>query len=125
MKPALRAGSPTQLLGRQMEWLAWCHLRAHHHRLLCHNYYCRFGEIDLVTLSGNLLVFVEVRWRRQDRYGGALASVTQAKQRRLRQCARHFLLTYPALAAHPMRFDVMAYCGDPAQPRLDWITGAF
>lgn len=121
----LQAGSPSQQIGRQMEWRAWCHLQAHGHRLLCRNYYCRLGEIDLITVSGSLLVFVEVRWRRHPYFGGALASVTAAKQRRLRRCANHFLLTHPNWSSRVTRFDVMAFCGDPDQPRLDWILGAF
>src|SRR4051812_25272216 len=47
------------------------------------NYRCRFGEIDLIALDGDALVFVEVRLRRNSRFGGAAASIDYAKQRKL------------------------------------------
>ena len=55
------------------------------------NFHCRQGEIDLILLDQETLVFTEVRWRKHQSYGGALASVDQHKQRRLINAAQHFL----------------------------------
>lgn len=54
-------------------------------KLLERNVRSRFGEIDLVMEDGTTLVFVEVRYRSRDDYGGAVASVTPAKQARLQR----------------------------------------
>ncbi|WP_319241095.1 YraN family protein [uncultured Propionivibrio sp.] len=56
------------------------------------NYRCPGGEIDLVCRDGRTLVFVEVRQRRNRRFGGAAASITATKQERIVRAAHHFLL---------------------------------
>jgi putative endonuclease len=78
------------------------------------------GEIDLIVrASDGTLVFVEVRHRSKTSHGGALASVSLRKQRRIVFAARYFLLKYRHLP--PCRFDVVALQGDA----LDWYPGAF
>jgi len=63
--------------------------------LAVRNYSCRQGEIDLIMIeSGQFLVFLEIRFRSQERYGGAIASVTYHKQRKIRLAAAHFLLQF-------------------------------
>ena len=86
------------------------------------NYHCRWGEIDLVMQQGDCLVFVEVRLRKDDAFGGALASVGPAKQQRLLRTARHYLASR-ASADTPCRFDVIAVSGETG--RLEWIKNAF
>lgn len=78
------------------------------------------GEIDLIMREADgTLVFIEVRQRGSARHGGALASVTATKQRRLVFAARHYLLRWPELP--PCRFDVVALdAGD-----MNWLKGAF
>jgi len=89
----------------------------------------RLGEIDLVMLdrdgAGDILVFVEVRYRRHARFGGAAASVDAHKQQKLIRAAHLFLARNPHYQALPCRFDVVAASGDPAAPALDWIRDAF
>ncbi|MBK9573218.1 MAG: YraN family protein [Rhodoferax sp.] len=78
------------------------------------------GEIDLIMREADgTLVFVEVRQRRNARHGGALASVSATKQRRLVFAARHYLLRWPELP--PCRFDVVAL----ESGELNWFKGAF
>jgi putative endonuclease len=78
------------------------------------------GEIDLIMREPDAtLVFVEVRRRNDARHGGALASVTTVKQRRLVFAARHYLLRWPALP--PCRFDVVAL----ESGETHWYKGAF
>ena len=80
----------------------------------------RGGEIDLVMRDRDgTLVFVEVRQRRSRGHGGAAASVTAAKQRRLVHAAQHFLLRFAA--PPPCRFDVLALEGDT----VEWLQAAF
>lgn len=62
--------------------------------VVARNYRCRGGEIDLVCREGKTLVFVEVRLRRNPGFGGAAASITPAKQRRIVLAAQHYLTTH-------------------------------
>jgi len=57
--------------------------------LLHQNYYCRFGEIDLIMLDQDTLVFIEVRYRNNNKFGGALASINQTKQRKIIKTANY------------------------------------
>ena len=78
------------------------------------------GEIDLIMREPDgTVVFVEVRQRRNARHGGALASVTSVKQRRLVFAARHYLLRWPQLP--PCRFDVVTI----ETGRIEWLRAAF
>jgi putative endonuclease len=85
------------------------------------NYHCRFGEIDLIARDGTTLVFVEVRQRRSERYGGAAESITAAKRARLVAAARHYLARHGQVPA--CRFDVVLIRG--AEPCIEWIRNAF
>ena len=102
------------------------HLKNHGLRLIVRNYRCRGGEIDLVMLDGKSLALIEVRYRSSDEFGGAAASVTWFKQRRLVLAARHLLMTRSDLTRYPARFDVVAVSGlDPRVAKIDWLKGAF
>lgn len=98
----------------------WCRERGW--RLLERNFRARGGEIDLICLDGETLVFIEVRQRRSVRYGGAAASVTPGKQRKVVRAAQHYLQSHPPMARRPARFDVLAL-GREAD--IDWIKSAF
>ena len=84
------------------------------------NWRCRFGELDLIMQDGATRVFVEVRLRSRNDFGGAAASVTPAKQRKLLAAARQYLSGLQTLP--PCRFDVVALDGSSAP---DWIKNAF
>jgi len=77
------ARSRSQRTGDRYEARAWELLRTAGCDLLGQQLQCPFGELDLVVRDGQTLVFVEVRYRRNRRYGGAAASITRAKQERL------------------------------------------
>ncbi len=111
-------------LGEDKERIACGYLEQRGLRLLARNYRCRRGEIDLVMLDETLgapdLVFIEVRFRGSERFGGAAASVDRRKQARLSAAAAHYLQHHPSEL--PCRFDVVAIgAGD----RVHWIRGAF
>lgn len=113
-----------QVSGQAGEDLALEHLRAQGLRLLARNWRCRAGELDLVMLDGDTVVFVEVRCRRHLAWGGALASVDARKQQKLVRAAQLYLLKEKRWSAHPCRFDVVALEGSGRQTP-DWIRNAF
>lgn len=88
------------------------------------NYRCAFGELDLVMEHGDCLVFIEVRYRRSSRFGGALASIDKKKQARLRATAEHYLQNHKSTRQRPCRFDVVALEREPEE-NLRWIQNAF
>lgn len=85
----------------------------------------RFGEIDLVMLDGDTLVFVEVRYRRSSSFGGGAASVDAGKRRKLVKAAQAFLLAHRHHADAPCRFDVIDASGNPDAPVFQWLRDAF
>lgn len=90
-------------------------------KLVTRNYRCRFGEIDLIAQEGKTLVFVEVRMRSSERFGGAAASITSAKQAKLLRAARHYLA---GIARAPAcRFDALLVNGNNLS--IEWLKNAF
>ena len=75
-------------------------------KLLAKNYHGRRGELDLIMRDNNTVVFVEVRFRKNDAYGSALESITSSKQEKLRITAEQYLQTETKLKNG--RFDVVA-----------------
>jgi putative endonuclease len=110
--------SPKQEHGRAWEQLALAHLQAHGLTLVEANFTCKGGEIDLVMRDGATWVFVEVRQRADRRHGGAAASITPAKQRRVLRAAQVYLQRMARMPA--CRIDVVAIDGD----RIDWLRDA-
>jgi putative endonuclease len=90
--------------------------------VVARNVRSRFGEIDLVLLDGETLVFAEVRLRSHDGFGGAAASVDARKQARIVACARWYLAQHPREATRTCRFDVLAVAG---ASEVSWIRDAF
>ena len=90
------------------------------------NWSCKFGEIDLIMLAKNTLVFVEVRYRKHSQFGGALDSIDQNKRQKLIKTAEQFLSEHPQWLEHPCRFDVITAHPNSAQElTIDWIEDAF
>ena len=116
--------------GRHCDTLALALLRDAGLQQVASNARYQGGELDLVMLdrdaSGRqLLVFVEVRYRRDPSFGGGAASVDARKRRKLITAAHLYLAAHPAWRDLPCRFDVVAASGDPDHPTLDWIRDAF
>lgn len=115
-----------QSAGREAEAFALRYLQQQGLQLIAQNWSCKRGELDLVMLDGDTVVFVEVRYRRHSAWGGALESVDFRKQQKLVLAAQLFLQSETQWAAAACRFDVVAIEGDPASgPPLNWIRHAF
>lgn len=89
--------------------------------VVARNFRVRGGEIDLICRDhAAVIVFVEVRLRQRADFGGAVASITAAKRRRLVLAARHWLQQQRCDDA-PCRFDCVLIDGG----RLEWLRDAF
>lgn len=119
------SGRSTRAVGIEAEARALAHLQGQGLRLVQRNVRTPGrggGEIDLIMRDRDgTLVFVEVRQRRASQAGGAGASITAAKQRRIVLAARHFLLRWGS--EPPCRFDAVLIDSDSG--RLDWLRAAF
>jgi putative endonuclease len=113
--------TPAQAQGAAAEALAADYLAARGLATLDRNFRVRGGELDLVCLDGDALVFVEVRLRRRADYGGAAASITAAKRQRVVLAARHWLARHPRHAGRPCRFDCFLTDGTA----VEWLRDAF
>ena len=81
----------TNKRGQWAERLAEDHLTQYGLKLIQRNYSCQRGEIDLIMLEQNTIVFVEVRYRKDNQYGGGLESIDFRKQKKLLTTATHYL----------------------------------
>ena len=112
---------PINSQGAKSEKQALTYLQKQGLSLICQNYYCRFGEIDLIMQEQDTLVFIEVRYRKNSDFGGALASITKRKQDKITKTAKHYLAQ---LEDEPYcRFDAIAI--DQQSDTPQWIQNAF
>lgn len=112
----------TRATGSRAERLARDYLRKQGLKPVTENWRCRQGEIDLIMREKKVLVFVEVRYRRNSLYGTPAATVGHSKQRRLILAASHYLQQLGN--EPPCRFDVVAITAEP-ELRMEWIRNAF
>lgn len=104
--------TPAMITGQESERLAEQFLLQQGLTLVTRNYRCKAGEIDLIMQDREHLVFVEVRFRNNRRYGSASESVTHFKQQKLIRAAEFYLQSrYTRRQLPPCRFDVVAIDG--------------
>jgi len=98
------------------------------------NYHCRQGEIDLIMKEKEQLVFIEVKYRKNTRYGSTIETVTNTKQRRIIAAARHYLHRYNLTETMSCRFDIIGVEPAPKNHKNDstdkgfifnWLKHAF
>lgn len=111
--------------GENAEQAACDFLLAKQFKLIERNVRYPFGEIDLLMQDGKELVFVEVRFRRSQRFGGGVESVTAAKQKKMANAAQAWLSSHRHWANSACRFDVVAMDWHQDAFRFDWIKSAF
>jgi putative endonuclease len=111
--------------GRAAERIARTRLEHRGLKFLCSNYNCRFGELDLIMRDRDILVVIEVRYRRRTEVMHPVDSITPAKIHRIARATRHFLQANPRWRNVAVRFDVVGLHGSMAHPEMNWIRGAF
>ena len=115
--------------GEDAEAACCDYLRSQGLKTVDKNFHCRHGEIDIIMLDKSMLVFIEVRYRKNNNFGGGLESITTTKQQKLRKTAELYL----QINQHykNARFDVVSMSktnqtSDNKQKYIfEWITNAF
>ncbi|GIO10840.1 UPF0102 protein [Cohnella xylanilytica] len=126
--PRKPAADGRRATGLAAEREAARHLTALGYRIVERNWRCRSGEIDLIALDGGVLVFVEVRSRRNPtRFGTAVEAITPRKRAQVRAVAQIYLAMSPSARDSSVRFDVVAvtFDGEGQVAELRHLEGAF
>ncbi|MDH5355711.1 MAG: YraN family protein [Gammaproteobacteria bacterium] len=89
------------------------------------NYHSRFGEIDLIMLDGDMLCFIEVKFRRSTGFGGAANSISYLKQQKIIKTAQIFINQDRKHSRYAMRFDALMLQQTGEDISIDWIQNAF
>ncbi|MDR7435121.1 MAG: YraN family protein [Armatimonadota bacterium] len=115
-----------KMLGTLGEEAALELLRRRGYKILCRNFRCALGELDIVAREGATVIFVEVKSRSTEEFGDPLEAVGRGKQRKLARLAQYYLLTHN-LHGSPCRFDVVSVLlgTDGRIHSIDHIPNAF
>lgn len=113
-------------IGKQAEAIAKAYLLKKGLSFLTANFYNRQGEIDLIMQDQQVLVFVEVKYRKNSQFGGAISAISTNKQEKIRQCAT-FYLQQQGLNEYntACRFDAVIIDGSISNPTINWLKNAF
>jgi putative endonuclease len=114
-----------QSLGKLGENLACAALTGRGYAIIARRYRTKFGEIDIIALDGDTTVFVEVKSRAGDEFGGGAAAVTAWKQRKVSLMATDYVARH-RLDNQPCRFDVVTVdVVNGQEPRIEIYMNAF
>ena len=108
-------------LGKAYEEKAAAFLESRGYEILERNFSSPGGEIDLIARDGQYLVFVEVKYRKNNKKGGAAAAVSTAKQKTISRVADYYMKVHGICADQSVRFDVVAFDGE----EMELIRDAF
>jgi putative endonuclease len=116
--------STTSEKGVRGELIAYRYLKRQGYRVVARRYRSRFGEIDLIGWDGNILAFIEVKYRRNSQFGRPEEAVNRSKQRQICRAARDYR---KGLRRHTLnyRFDIVGIRGTWEDPEVYVIKDAF
>jgi putative endonuclease len=109
--------------GARIEQAVRNYLEKHGLSFVCKNFRTRLGEIDLIMREQETLVFIEVRYRRSDKYGSPIETVTYSKRKKLVKAAKIYLQRQGLLDQKPCRFDIVGVTQNAT--KFEWIKDAF
>lgn len=112
-------------LGKRGEALAWSFLRKHGYSILEKNFRTRFGEVDIIAEKEGVLIFTEVKTRRNNNFGSPEEAVDWRKRQKLSRVAEAFLQAR-GLENQPARFDILSVIWDgTSEPQFSLLEDAF
>lgn len=94
-------------------------------RILERNFRVRQGEIDIIAMDEGYICFIEVKYRKDNRYGGPLAAVSFNKIRQICRISRFYLSSRKISEDNPIRYDVIAISNEDNATIIRWIKNAF
>jgi len=94
-------------------------------KLLSRNFHSPMGEIDLIMLDHDTIVFVEVRYRVNNSYLDVIETINKKKCSRIIKTSQQYLQANRWTSRNPCRFDVITVTGDNKNPGIEWIKNAF
>lgn len=114
-------------IGNQGEKIALNYLSNRTLQLIEKNYLTSVGEIDIIMLdkNSNELVFIEVRYRQNTKFGSAAETVDYHKQQKIIKTAHYYLQHKPQYQDFICRFDVVGVESNLKYPQVTWIKDAF
>ena len=91
------------------------------------NFNCRLGEIDLIMLDNQTLCFIEVKYRKNNAFGGTAFSIPPSKQHKITRSALTFIAMHKTWQQHTYRFDALFIQSGTAtsEHNFEWIKNAF
>ena len=98
-------------IGAKAEKIACWFLKQQGYEILEQNFYTRVGEIDIIARDEHTLVFVEVKYRKDDKKGYPAQAVDIRKQAKIRKSAMYYLKKNQLSFEQPIRFDVVEILG--------------
>lgn len=107
--------------GKKYEHKAAAYLEERGVTLLERNFRCRQGEVDLIVLHENCLVFVEIKYRKNVSHGAPEEAVDKAKQLKICRVSDYYRAAHPTGRERQIRYDVVAVCDDV----ITWYQNAF
>ncbi len=108
-------------IGKKYEEIAASYLEEYGFVVLAKNFRCRQGEVDLIGIHDNCLVFVEVKYRKSAVSGEPEEAVSPSKQRKICLVSDYYRMGHPEDGGRQIRYDVVAISGD----RISWYRNAF
>jgi putative endonuclease len=114
-----------RIWGDYWENIAFKYLKKNKLKKVQKNFNCKVGEIDLIMQDNQTLVFIEVKYRKNEDWGSATGSVTKSKQKKIIKTAQLFLLQNKKYKDWNCRFDVVSIQGEKDRAETSWIKDAF
>jgi len=108
-------------IGRTAESLAAKYLTDQGLQIIEQNYSAKTGEIDIIALDNQVLVFIEVKFRKTARYGQPYETVTHNKQQKIIRTAQSYLLKHKKYTNYACRFDIISILNN----EITWLSHAF
>ena len=114
----------SQSYGRKAEDVAARQLKQSGYKIIERNFRNEIGEIDIIAMERKTTVFVEVKARKNSRFGSPKRAVTLQKQRKISMVALAYLKTHGKNGS-PARFDVVSVSGPIETPEIEIVKNAF
>lgn len=111
-------------VGTQYEQQVGQYLEKKGYEIICYNYRCKLGEIDIIAKQKEILVFIEVKYRKNFSMGNPLEAVTVKKQKIISKCANYYMMCHYKYDIS-CRFDVIGVMGTLNQTEITHIENAF